>query len=225
MIVAIDGPAGSGKSSVSKEVARRRGLTFLDTGAMYRCVTLACLDRGVDPRDEDAVARLAHGIAIAFGTAADGSQTVRLDGADVTADIRTARVDQNVSAVAAQPRVRERMVALQREMGAKGDVIAEGRDVGTVVFPHADVKVFLTADAAARAHRRAVQRGGGDTAKADASVSVAEERQILDDLRRRDELDSTRTESPLKAADDAHVLDSSGLSFDEVVETVIGYMG
>ncbi len=225
MIVAIDGPAGSGKSSVSKEVARRRGLTFLDTGAMYRCVTLACLDRGVNLRDEDAVARLAHGIAITFGMAVDGSQTVRLDGADVTEDIRTARIDQSVSIVAAQPRVRERMVALQREMGAQGDVIAEGRDVGTVVFPHADVKVFLTADAEARAHRRAVQREGGDTAKADASVSVAEERQILDDLRRRDELDITRTESPLKAAADAHVLDSSGLSFDEVVETVIGYMG
>lgn len=225
MIVAIDGPAGSGKSSVSKEVARRRGLTFLDTGAMYRCVTLACLDRGVNLRDEDAVARLAHGIAITFGMAADGSQTVRLDGADVTEDIRTARIDQSVSIVAAQPRVRERMVALQREMGAQGDVIAEGRDVGTVVFPHADVKVFLTADAEARAHRRAVQREGGDTAKADASVSVAEERQILDDLRRRDELDVTRTESPLKAAADAYVLDSSGLSFDEVVETVIGYMG
>lgn len=225
MIVAIDGPAGSGKSSVSKEVARRRNLTFLDTGAMYRCVALACLDRGIDLHDEAAVARVAQGIAIAFGAAADGSQTVSLDGADVTADIRTARVDQNVSVVAAQPRVRERMVALQREMGAKGDVIAEGRDVGTVVFPHADVKVFLTADAEARAHRRAVQREGGDTAKADVAVSTAEERQILDDLKRRDELDSTRRESPLKAADDAHVLDSSGLSFDEVVQTVIGYMG
>lgn len=225
MIVAVDGPAGSGKSSVSKEVARRCGLTFLDTGAMYRCVTLACLRSGVDLHDKGAVAQVAQGVSITFGTAADGSQTVSLDGADVTADIRTARIDQNVSVVAAQPRVRGRMVALQREMGARGDVIAEGRDVGTVVFPHADVKVFLTASAEARAHRRAVQREGGNTARADASISTTEERRILADLKRRDELDSTRKESPLRAADDAHVLDSSGLSFDEVVQTVIGYMG
>lgn len=220
MIVAIDGPAGSGKSTVAHAIAERCGLTFLDTGAMYRCVTLACLRAGVDVQDSEAVAAMAQRVRIEFGTN-DAGQTVILDGDDVTADIRTPEVDRNVSAVAAVPEVRTAMVALQRAIGETGDVVAEGRDIGTVVFPRAEVKVFLTADAAARAHRRAVQREGGDAAKdANATADAQEEQKILEDIRKRDELDSTRKTAPLKPAEDAHHIDSSNLSVDEVVAEI-----
>ena len=221
MIVAIDGPAGSGKSTVAHAVAERRQLTYLDTGAMYRSVTLRCLREGVDLADEKAVAAVAAAARIEFGAGEKG-QTVLLDGADVTADIRTPEVDRNVSVVSAVPAVREVMVALQRAVADTGDVVAEGRDIGTVVFPSAEVKVFLTASDEARAHRRAVQREGGDAAKdASATADAAEERQILDDIRRRDMLDSSRAESPLRAADDAHRIDSSDLTLDQVIDQVL----
>ncbi|MDI9590450.1 MAG: (d)CMP kinase [Acidobacteriota bacterium] len=224
MIVAIDGPAGSGKSTVARAIAERCGLTYLDTGAMYRCVTLACLRRGIADDDVDGVAGVARGVRIEFGVSGEG-QTVLLDGGDVTRDIRTPEVDRAVSAVSAIPAVRDVMVELQRRVGKAGDVVAEGRDIGTVVFPHADVKVFLTADAEARAHRRAVQREGGDVARdARASADVAEEQAILAEIRRRDELDSTRREAPLRPADDAHHIDSSAMGVDEVVARVIELM-
>ena len=221
MIVAIDGPAGSGKSTVAHAVAERRQLTYLDTGAMYRSVTLRCLREGVDLADEKAVAAVAAAARIEFGAGEKG-QTVLLDGADVTADIRTPEVDRNVSVVSAVPAVREVMVALQRAVADTGDVVAEGRDIGTVVFPSAEVKVFLTASDEARAHRRAVQREGGDAAKdASATADAAEEQQILDDIRRRDKLDSSRAESPLRAADDAHRIDSSDLTLEQVIDQVL----
>ena len=221
MIVAIDGPAGSGKSTVAHAVAERRQLTYLDTGAMYRSVTLRCLREGVDLADEKAVAAVAAAARIEFGAGEKG-QTVLLDGQDVTADIRTPEVDRNVSVVSAVPAVREVMVALQRAVADTGDVVAEGRDIGTVVFPSAEVKVFLTASDEARAHRRAVQREGGDAAKdASATADAAEEQQILDDIRRRDKLDSSRAESPLRAADDAHRIDSSDLTLDQVIDQVL----
>lgn len=221
MIVAIDGPSGSGKSSVAREIARRCGLTYLDTGAMYRSVALACLRRGVDPDDADAVARVAREARIELATEQDG-QRVTLDGADVTAEIRTPEVERAVSPVSANPRVRETMVALQREAGASGDVVAEGRDIGTVVFPAADVKVFLSASPEARARRRAVQRRGGNLATGEAvAVSAEDERAILDDLVRRDAYDSSREASPLRPADDAHRIDSSELGFDEVVAEIV----
>lgn len=224
MIVAIDGPAGSGKSTVAHAIAERCGLTYLDTGAMYRCVTLACLRRGTDLSDAEAVAEVARSITIEFGASEQG-QTVALDGADVTADIRTPEVDRNVSVVAAVPAVREAMVVLQRAVGERGSVVAEGRDIGTVVYPNAEVKVFLTADAEARAHRRAVQRGGGDAATdATATADAEEERAILADIKRRDELDSSRKEAPLRPADDAHHIDSSSLGVDEVVDAVVDLM-
>lgn len=224
MIVAIDGPAGSGKSTVAHAIAERCGLTFLDTGAMYRCVTLACLRRGVDLQDAEAVAEVARQIDIAFGY--DGTdQTVLLDGVEVTHDIRTPEVDRTVSVVAAIPAVREAMVLLQRAVGEQGDVVAEGRDIGTVVYPNAEVKVFLTADAAARAHRRAVQREGGDAATGDATVTdEAKEQAILADIKRRDELDSTREAAPLRAAEDAHHIDSSAMTVDEVVDAIVALM-
>ena len=221
MIVAIDGPAGSGKSTVAHAVAERRRLTYLDTGAMYRSVTLRCLREGVDLADEKAVAAVAAAARIEF-SAGEKGQTVLLDGRDVTADIRTPEVDRNVSVVSAVPAVREVMVALQRAVADTGDVVAEGRDIGTVVFPSAEVKVFLTASDEARAHRRAVQREGGDAAKdASATADAAEEQQILDDIRRRDKLDSSRAESPLRAADDAHRIDSSDLTLDQVIDQVL----
>lgn len=221
MIVAIDGPSGSGKSSVAREVARRCGLTYLDTGAMYRSVAHACLSRGVDPGDDAATAEVAREVRIEFVPDGEG-QRVLADGHDVTAQIRTPEVERAVSPVSANPAVREAMVAQQRSFGAAGDVIAEGRDIGTVVFPHADVKVFLSASPEARARRRAVQRSGGDLARGvTAEVGAEEQRSVLDDLLRRDAYDSSRAASPLRAAADARRIDSSDLTFEEVVRSVI----
>ena len=225
MKVAIDGPAGSGKSTVAKELSSRRGLMMLDTGAMYRCVTLACHESGTSVSDTDAVAELARGLDIAFATAEDGSQHVTIDGKDVTSAIRTAEVDADVSAVSAIPAVREAMVAQQRTLAGTHDVVAEGRDIGTVVFPDAEVKVFLTADVSARAHRRAVQRNGQDAAVDPTVTADAEmEEQIRHDLERRDEADSSREVAPLKPADDAHHIDSSNLTVAEVVSQICDLM-
>ena len=222
MKIAIDGPAGSGKSTVARALAGKCGVTYLDTGAMYRSVTVACLETGTDVADAEAVAKLAQDAKIEFGTAADGTQTVALNGRDVTAAIRTPQTDRNVSAVSAIPAVREAMVAQQRAIAGQKDVVAEGRDIGTVVFPDAEVKVFLTADPKARAHRRAVQREGGDAAKDPAATAdAAQEQQILADLERRDKLDSSREVAPLKPAEDAVHIDSSALSVDEVVAQIM----
>lgn len=211
MKVAIDGPAGSGKSTIARALAERCGLTMIDTGAMYRSVTLACHERGVPVTDADAVAEVARAIHIEFGVAADGTQTVLVDGRDVTTAIRTPEVDADVSVVSAVPAVREEMVAQQRRMGETGDVVAEGRDIGTVVFPDAEVKVFLTADPAARAHRRALQRNVEDP---------AQEQAILADLRRRDDADSSREVAPLAAAEDAVLIDSSNLTVEEELDQI-----
>lgn len=221
MIVAIDGPSGSGKSSVAREVARRCGLTYLDTGAMYRSVAYLCLERGVDPADDEATERVAREARIEFVPDGEG-QRVIANGEDVTAQIRTPEVERAVSPVSANPAVREVMVALQRAAGAAGDVVAEGRDIGTVVFPAADVKVFLCASPEARARRRAVQRLGGNLATGDVvEVDAEAERTILDDLVRRDAYDSSREASPLRPADDACRIDSSDLDFEEVVDAVV----
>jgi len=189
MVVAIDGPAGAGKSTVARAVARALGFTYLDSGAMYRCVALAA---DCDPEALD----------IAF----DGGR-VLLDGRDVTAAIRTAEVSERASQVAADPRVRQAMVAKQRELMASGDWVAEGRDIGTVVAPGAEVKVFLTASPQERARRRAAERGE------DLQAVLAE--QAI-----RDERDSKRAHSPLVAADDAVEVDTTGLSIDEVVAKI-----
>ena len=224
MKVAIDGPAGSGKSTVAHAIADRMGFTLLDTGAMYRSVALTCLERGINVEDKDAVAEVAESISITFGRGEAG-QTVQVDGKDVTAAIRTPEVDKAVSPVAAIPAVRTAMVTRQRAIGAQGDVVAEGRDIGTVVFPDAEVKVFLTADASARALRRAVQRDGGDAATdANAKADEAAVAEILADIERRDAYDSSREASPLRPAEDAHHIDSSNLTVDEVVGEVISLM-
>lgn len=220
MIVAIDGPAGSGKSTVARAMAAREGLTYLDTGAMYRACTWAALSRGVDVNNSEAVGELAQNIAVVLANTAEGP-TVSVDGEDCTQAIRTPEVDANVSVVAAVPAVREAMTALQRKAGEEGDVVAEGRDMGTVVFPNAEVKVFLCADASARARRRAVQRGGQDLAK-DANASANEEltKQIEAELIERDRKDSTREVAPLKAADDAVKIDSTSMTVDEVCNAI-----
>ncbi len=224
MIVAIDGPAGSGKSTVARALAAREHLTYLDTGAMYRAVTCAALERGVDVSDADAVAALACGLDISLTAGADGER-LTVDGEDRTAQIRTPEVDASVSAVAAVPAVREAMVALQRKAAEAGDVVAEGRDIGTVVFPAAEVKVYLSADPSARALRRAVQRQGGDTAKdASAQVDAAETAAIEAELVARDKADSTREASPLRPAADAVHIDSTDLTVDEVCDRIASLM-
>lgn len=212
MRVAIDGPAGSGKSTVAKALSDRLGFTMLDTGAMYRAVTLACIRAEADLADDDAVARIARAAHIEFQADDAGVQRVLLDGRDVTEEIRTPEVDKKVSRVSAICEVREAMVEEQRRLASTLDVVAEGRDIGTVVFPEAEVKVYLTADAEARAHRRALQRNIDDP---------AQEKAILDDLQRRDEADSSRAASPLRVADDAYRMDSSSMTIEEEVDKIM----
>jgi len=195
MVVAIDGPAGAGKSTVARAVARALGFTYLDTGAMYRCVGLAAARRGVAPAD------VAGAIAIELG------ERVLLDGEDVTEAIRTPEASEGASRAAADPAVREAMVAQQRRIVADGDWVAEGRDIGTVVAPDAAVKVFLTASPEERARRRAEQIG-------------ADVRTVLAEQRIRDERDSTREHAPLAAAPDAVELDTTGLKLEDVVARV-----
>jgi CMP/dCMP kinase len=197
MVVAIDGPAGAGKSSVARAVGGELHFTYLDSGAMYRCVALAALERGVSP------ASVAGSLEIELG------DRVLLDGRDVSEAIRTPAVSEAASAAAADPAVRTAMVLKQRALLAHGDWVAEGRDIGTVVAPQAQVKVFLTADPHERARRRAQELG------VDAAIVLAE--QTI-----RDERDSTREHSPLQPAPGSVVLDTTGLALAEVVQRVVG---
>ena len=205
-VIAIDGPSGSGKTTVARAVAARLGSAHLDTGAMYRSVALAVLRRGVDPADEDGVAGVAGDVRI------DVAEKVLVDGEDATTDIRSDEVTSAVSAVASNPGVRREMVRRQREwVAAKDGGVVEGRDIGTVVFPDAELKVYLVAGDAVRARRRSDETGGG-------------EETVAADMARRDQSDSSRAASPLKAADDAVVLDTTDLSVDEVVEEVLRHL-
>jgi cytidylate kinase len=196
MLIAIDGPAGAGKSTVARAVAGALGFTYLDTGAMYRCIALADLRGAADPL----------GCAIGLGG------QVTLDGEDVTAQIRTPEVSARASEVASRPEVRAKLVDLQRELIASGDYVAEGRDIGTVVAPDAELKVFLTASPEERARRRAAQLG------ADAQTVLAEQTM-------RDQRDSTREHSPLSAAADAIEVDTTGLDIDDVVAKIVALAG
>ncbi|MGN0070474.1 MAG: (d)CMP kinase [Atopobiaceae bacterium] len=224
MRIAIDGPAGSGKSTVAKALAKKRGLTYLDTGAMYRACALRAERQGVDFTDPSALAACAKEAKISFGPFAEKTQ-VFLDGEDVSDAIRTAEVDRDVSVVAGIPEIRKDMVARQQALGASGDVVAEGRDIGTVVFPDAEVKVFLVANAEARAHRRAVERAGGDMAKGETvSVDPANEEAILKDMARRDKADSSRASFKLEPAPGAVTIDSSDMTVEEVVDRISSLM-
>lgn len=209
VVIAIDGPAGTGKSSVSRGLARKLGARYLDTGSMYRIVTLAMLRAGVDLTDPQAIAAAAD-VPVSVGDDPDTEQAL-LGAEDVTAAIRTAEVNRAVSAVSAVPAVRSRLVRLQQEVArGHGSVVVEGRDIGTVVLPDADLKIFLTASAETRARRRNEQN---------VSAGLADDYEtVLADVRRRDHLDSTRAVSPLRAGDDAVVVDTSEMSREEVID-------
>ena len=210
--ITLDGPSGTGKSSVARAVAARLGAHYLDTGAMYRAATVAVLDAGVDLDDDDAVARVVAHAVIEVGTDA-GAEVVRLDGVDVAERIRSAEVTRAVSPVSAVPAGRRQLVEQQRALVAGADaVVVEGRDIGTVVLPDATLKVYLTADPQERAQRRAAQLGITDPAKISS---------LAEDMRRRDAHDSGRDDSPLRPAHDAVIVDSTHLQQDETVEKIV----
>jgi CMP/dCMP kinase len=205
-VIAIDGPAGSGKSTVARRLAERLGLEYLDTGAMYRGVTFAALRRGVDPADTEPVAKVAQSVEL--DVSVDG---IRVDGVDATIEIRGPEVSRAVSLVAANPGVRTEMVRRQREWAtARGGGVLEGRDIGSVVFPDAVLKVYLNARPDVRAERRA------------AEVTGLDYETVAADMARRDALDQGREVSPLTLAHDAFELDTSDMSVDEIVDELVG---
>lgn len=212
MIVTIDGPAGAGKSTVARAVARRLGAAYLDTGAMYRALTWLALQRGVAPSDEAGLVALARANPIEIEPTDDGD-VVRVAGADVTHAIRAPEVAAEVSEVSAHPGARAEMVAAQRALLATGSWVSDGRDVGTVVWPQADLKIFLTASL----DERAVRRRADMLAR---GIEMDAER-VREDLRRRDHTDSTRAASPLRVAEGAVVIDSSELDADEVADLIV----
>jgi CMP/dCMP kinase len=209
LTIAIDGPAGAGKSTIASRLARKLGYVNLESGAMYRALALKAIDRDASFDDEDALVKLAENSRIQLEPTLGGNRTL-LDGKDVSSRIRERDVTEAASRISIHPKVREWMVARQREMGAGGGVVMEGRDIGTQVFPHADLKIFLDADPVVREQRRMEQQ----KIKGDVAASVAAE------LRERDRRDRTRTASPLVAAKDAVVINSTALSEDEVLAKV-----
>ena len=216
LTIAIDGTAASGKSTIGGLLARRLGYLFFDTGVMYRAVTWMALKRGIDIADEEAVSALAESLHIDVvpPTVNDGRQyTVYADGEDVTWDIRRPEVDAHVSPVSAYPGVRRALTAQQRRIGLKGKVVMAGRDIGTVVLPEADLKIFLDASPEERARRRWKElRERGEE---------ADYQQVLASIRRRDRIDSSRQYAPLRCAQDAVYVDTTHLSIEEVLERVL----
>jgi cytidylate kinase len=215
--IAIDGPAGAGKSTIGALVAERLGYLFLDTGGMYRAVALAAKRRGIDPDDADRLAALAREARVLIGppTKRDGrAYTVLLDGDDVTWAIREADIDRTVSQVARVPAVRDAMVEQQRDLAKRGRLVMVGRDIGTVVLPKADRKIYLTASAAERAKRREEELASRG--------EVRPRQELLQEILRRDKLDSERAVAPLKAADDAVVVQTDGLSVGQALDKVLG---
>ena len=209
LTIAIDGPAGAGKSTVASRLARKLGYVNLESGAMYRALALKAIEKDTSFDDEAALVSLAQKARIQLEPTIGGNRTL-LDGRDVSSRIRERDVSEGASRVSVHPKVREWMVARQREMGAGGGVVMEGRDIGTQVFPAADLKIFLDADPVVREQRRMTQQ----KIKGEVAASVAAE------LRERDRRDRTRAASPLVAAEDAVVINSTGLSEDEVLERV-----
>jgi cytidylate kinase len=209
LTIAIDGPAGAGKSTIASRLARKLGYVNLESGAMYRALALKAIDRDASFDDEAALLKLAQNARIQLEPTIGGNRTL-LDGRDVSARIRERDVSEGASRVSVHPKVREWMVARQREMGAGGGVVMEGRDIGTEVFPDADLKIFLDADPVVREQRRMAQQ----KIRGNVAASVAA------DLRERDQRDRTRAASPLKAAADAVVINSSSMDEDEVLAQV-----
>ncbi|MBN1572298.1 MAG: (d)CMP kinase [Deltaproteobacteria bacterium] len=212
LIITMDGPAGSGKSSVSKEVAARLGYRYIDTGAMYRAVAVMSHELGIEPDDDEGLERLCDKINIEF---VDGN--IIVDGRDLSSEIRTPTADGLSSMVSSREPVRRAMIALQRKMAARGGVVMEGRDIGTVVLPNADAKFYITASPEIRGERRHRERlGKGEESNLD---------EVIEAIRDRDERDSRRELSPLKPASDAQIIDTSNLDISEVVGTILKRLG
>ncbi len=211
-MIAIDGPAGSGKSTTAKILAARLGYRYLDTGAMYRALTWFAVQNGVAPSEDHKLAVLARSVTIEFETHEDVNK-VLINGREVTEEIRSPMVTQLVSEVSAHPGVRRAMVQKQRELGAQGEIVAEGRDTTTVVFPRADVKVYLDCDVRTRAQRRLI-----DMARQGVSTTLDEQ---IAEISRRDEYDSERQHSPLSKAKDAYLVDTTDATIEDQVERVL----
>jgi len=211
--VAIDGPMGSGKSTVAREVARRLAYQYVDTGAMYRAVAAAALRRGISPDDQAAVAELVRTITLALLPQAEGPSGIAVNGEDVTSELRTVEVNRIVSQVARVPAVREALGALQRALGRQGSVVMEGRDIGSVILPDAEVKVFLTAAPAVRAQRRQAELASGGT-----PMTLEDVRRIIED---DDRAATTRDIAPLRIAPRAVVIDSTDRGVDQVVDQIL----
>ena len=209
MIIAIDGPSASGKSTTAKGVAEKLGITHLDTGAMYRTVTWGLKKEAIYPSDDKKVRDFLKDLEIYF----DPSNHIWLNGKDVSVEIRTGDISSRVSAVSAIPEVREKMVKIQRQIAGKKDCVLEGRDIGTVVFPNAEYKFFLVADTEIRAKRRLL-----DLERIGESSTLAE---LIDDIERRDAIDSSRDHSPLLQAEDAISIDTSHLTINEQINKIV----
>lgn len=212
--IAIDGPAGSGKSTVARLIAEKMGFRYIDTGAMYRACTLKTLRLNLNANDEAAVSAVAEGIHIRLEDE-NGLPLIFMDGENVSDAIRGTKVTEHVSTVCRYRRVREAMVALQRKMAEDGGIVMDGRDIGTYVLPDAALKVFLTADVRERGHRRYLEW------QAKHIADSKSEEEVIADLMHRDEADSTRKIQPLRRAEDAVLLDSTGMTVDEVVSGII----
>ena len=215
-IIAIDGPAGAGKSTVTRQVAKRLGLVYLDTGAMYRAVTWLLQSLNLPAQESKALEQALSDLELRLEAQPQGDQLVWVNGKNVTEQIRTAEITAGVSAVAALPSVRNALTAQQRRLGASGGLVAEGRDIGTAVFPNAELKVYLTATVAERARRRSadlIQRG----------LPLPALEQIEQEINRRDQLDSTRAVAPLCKASDALELVSDGMSIEQVVQQIVSW--
>lgn len=219
-VIAIDGPAAAGKSTVGREIGARLGCPFLDTGAIYRAMTWATLHRGVDLSDDDALSELAASISIDVGPPSEDSiepSTIFVDGKDVTRLLRQPEVEAAVSLVSRVAGVREALVRMQRQLAGRNAVVMAGRDIGTEVLPEADLKVYLDASVEERARRRFAELSA-------LGLDVTEE-DVLRDLRRRDRIDSERSVSPLRPAEDALVVDTDGLTLEEVVQRLLELVG
>jgi CMP/dCMP kinase len=234
LTVAIDGPAGAGKSTVARALAQRFGLLNLESGAMYRAFALKAVEAGIATNDAAALEALAHATQVRLEPGQDGNR-VLLDGVDVTSQLRTPQITAAASEVSVHPPIRRWLVALQQALGAKGNVVMEGRDIGTVVFPHAPVKIFLDASPEKRGERRYEQTRGDDQTRSDDQTGGEDQTRsddqtrgiatatqltvkVLEEIRERDRRDRTRADSPLRPAPDATIIDSTDLTLDQVIE-------
>jgi len=213
MIIAIDGPAGAGKSTVARRVAKKLGFVYIDTGAIYRALTLKALEENIDLSNEAGLVRMSKVTRLTLGNNEDGSIKITLDGRDVSEEIRSPRITQYVSDIAKIKGIRDQMLQLQRSLGKANDSVLDGRDIGTVVFPDADKKFYLDAQFRERARRRFKElRELGE------KITLEE---VEADLRNRDCIDSTRSHAPLKKADDAIYIDTTNMAIEEVVDAVL----